>query len=274
MGQQQSSEKPERSTSSRGGTPSDQQKRVNRRQSLQALPIQGRASPANPSASNANAVAPIATTRHLETPQLEQYLQGSPDASAKASKLGRSGSKKEKKDDTAQDVRSATPHQPIAVPQSSGPMNVPMSKSKPDDFDKKAYEQEFFQPEDEDYEDRRYIPGTQLRPPRFPIPIADAILPIPESPSLDPIDKGIADVPSIDPDAALTGEPYHRRRSSMVSQSTLGGDEDDDIGDELPPIDPNQQTVPTTIEWNKRAHRVYLTGTFVNWERKYRMHHK
>ena len=272
MGQQHSSEKPER-TSSRSGTPSDQQKKVNRRQSIQALPVsQGRASPANPSASNTNAVAQTATTRHLETPQLEQYLHASPDG--RGGKLGRSGSKREKKDETTPDVKTQVlpPQQPPTLPQASGPIFVPVAKAKPDDLDKKAFEKDLFQAGQDDYEDRRYLPPAQLRPPRLPLPIADAILPIPESPSLDPIDKGVADVPSIEPDASLSGDPRLRRRSSMVSQTTQDGDED--IGDELPPVDPTQQTVPTIIEWNYSGHRVYVTGTFANWEKKYRMHHK
>ena len=266
MGQQQSSEKPER-TASRGGTPSDQQKRVNRRQSIQVIPVsRGRSSPANPSATNASAVAETTKTAHLETPQLEQYLHASPDAlGSKGGRLARSGSRREKKDETAQDVKPQPQPQLPAVP-----MAVPVAKSKPDDFDQKAFEKAF---DKDDYEDRRYIPPSQLRPPRLPLPIADAILPIPESPSLDPIDKGTADVPSIGQDASLGSvEPALRRRSSMVSQTTQDGD--DDVGDELPPVDPNQQTVPTTIEWNNSGHRVYVTGTFANWEKKFRLHHK
>ena len=58
----------------------------------------------------------------------------------------------------------------------------------------------------------------------------------------------------------------------MVSQTTL--DDDDDVGDELPPVDPSRPTVETTIEWNYSGHRVYVTGTFANWEKKFRMHHR
>lgn len=264
MGQQQSSEKPER-TASRGGTPSDHQKRANRRQSIQVIPTRGRSSPANPSASNASASAETTKTAHLESPQLEHYPNASPDAH-KSSKLGRSGSRREKREETAQDVK------PQPVPQQPAvPMNVPVAKSKPVDFDHNAYEKDF---DKHDYEDRRYVPSSQLRPPpRLPLPIVDADIPIPESPSLDPVDTGIADVPSIGPAASLGSVGLSlRRRSSMVSQTTL--DDDEDIGDELPPVDPTRGTVPTTIEWNHSGHRVYVTGTFANWEKKFRMHHK
>ncbi len=264
MGQQQSSEKPERAAS-RGGTPSDQQKRANRRQSIQVIPTRGRSGPANPSASNASAVAETPKTAHLTTPQLEQYLNASPEAlDVKGGKLGRSGSKREKKEDAAQDVKPPPQPQQPAVP-----MNVPIAKSKPVDFDQKAFEKDF----ENDYEGRRYIPPSQLRPPRLPLPIADAIIPIPESPSLEPVDKGTADVPSIGADASLGSVDLSlQRRSSMVSQTTQDGDED--VGDELPPVDPTRGTVPTTIEWNYSGHRVYVTGTFANWEKKFRMHHK
>jgi Glycogen recognition site of AMP-activated protein kinase len=271
MGAQQSSEKPERS-SSRGGMLSDQQKKVNRRQSIQAISLsKGRASPSNPSANNATATAQTATIRHLDAPQLEQYLQPSSDTSGKKSgSLGRSGSKREKKDEAVQDANSQ-PVQPVAVPQPAGPMNVPVAKSKPDDFDQYAFDHDF---RHEDYEDRRYATPAQLRPPRLPLPIADAVLPTPESPGLDPTTKDLIGVPSVGPDESLGSvvEPRLRRRSSMVSQSTH--DEDEDIGDELPPVDPTHETVPTVIEWNYSGHRVYVTGTFANWERKYRMHHK
>ena len=160
MGQQQSAEKPER-TASRGGTPSDQQKRVNRRQSIQAIPVsRGRSSPANPSASNANAVAETVKSAHLEAPQLEQYLHTSHDGGAKTVSLGRSGSKREKKDEPAQESK------PQSIPQRSPavPMNVPVAKSKPVDFDQKAFEKDF----ENDYEDRRYVPPSQLTPSKTP----------------------------------------------------------------------------------------------------------
>ena len=266
MGQQQSSEKPERTTS-RG---SDQQKKVNRRQSIQTLPIsKGRASPSNPSASNANATAQTARSGHLDTPALQHYLHTSPEASKTSGTLGRSRSTREKRDEFSPIDKSPL-RQPLAVPPTPAPINVPAAKSKHDDFDGTAFSKDF---REEDYEERRYVPSSQLRPPRLPLPIADAVIPIPESPSLDPVDKGTADVPTMHDDAGLAAEPPHlRRRSSMVSQTTI--DDDEDVGDELPPIDPTQQTVPHTIEWNQSGNRVYVTGTFANWEKKFRMHHK
>lgn len=266
MGQQQSSEKHDKSSGSRSGTPADRDKKVNRRQSIQALPVHGRSSPANPSATAASATARTTTPKNLDTPQLEHYLQGSPEAV----RIGRSGSRRSKKDDSAShsDTKSLASD---PVPIAASPMNVPTStsRSRPDQdgFDSKAFEKDFG---DNDYEERRYIAPAQLRPPRLPLPIADANVPIPESPSLDPVDKGVADVPSMEPDAALTFEPALRRKSSMVSLGT----EDDEVGDELPPIDPSQPSVPTVIEWRQPAHKVYVTGTFANWERKFKMHHK
>ena len=154
----------------------------------------------------------------------------------------------------------------MAVPQAVGPMDVPTSKSKQEEdrFDERPIAHS--QP----HEDRRYAPTAQLRPPRLPLPIAD--VPVPESPTLMPVDKGNADVPIFETDDPLTVvEPQIRRRSSMLSTNTQSEDE---VGEELQPyaVHPSTQTVPTVIEWNRGGHKVYVTGTFANWEKKYRLH--
>lgn len=58
----------------------------------------------------------------------------------------------------------------------------------------------------------------------------------------------------------------------MISTTT---ESEEEVGEELQPyaVEPaNAQTVPTVIEWNHGGQRVYVTGTFANWERKYRLH--
>lgn len=46
--------------------------------------------------------------------------------------------------------------------------------------------------------------------------------------------------------------------------------------DELQPytISGVGKAVPTTIQWTGYAQKVYVTGTFVNWEKKFRLHRK
>jgi hypothetical protein len=145
-------------------------------------------------------------------------------------------------------------------------MAVPAVKSKQETADER------YSGQSSAYEDRRYTPVAQTRPPRLPLPIADVT--IPESPTLLPVDKGNSDVPIFESDVPLSAmEPELRRRSSMLSTTTTLSEED--VGDELQPFaveSDNLQTVPTTIEWNHGGHKVYVTGTFANWEKKYRLH--
>ncbi|KAK5465416.1 galactose metabolism-related protein [Exophiala xenobiotica] len=257
MGQQQSSEK---SSGSRSGTPqAERDRKINRRVSIQAL-SQGRATPVDPSATKDTAVAQT-NPQHFEKPALQQYLHNaSPENNARGSKPERSASR------TARDKKYELEHRlrhqaPLAVPQSSGPMDVPMSRSKQDSTDEHTTT----------YQDRRYTPVAQLRPPRLPLPIAD--VPIPESPTLVPVDKGNSDVPIFETDEPLSAvEPHPRRKSSMMSTNT---ESEEEVGEELQPYAVEQtdnHTLPTVIEWNHGGQRVYVTGTFANWERKYRLH--
>ena len=141
-------------------------------------------------------------------------------------------------------------------------MDVPSaSRSKPNDY-----------LEDEDY-NRTYAPVAVLRPPRLPLPIAD-VEEMPESPTLPPHAMSNADVSVFETETSPTSaEQDLRRQSSMLSNETQ---EDDEIGDELQPYatQVTSQMVPTVIEWNHTGEKVYVTGTFANWERKFRLHAK
>ncbi|EXJ85402.1 hypothetical protein A1O1_05766 [Capronia coronata CBS 617.96] len=262
MGQQQSSEKG--STSRAGGAPpADKDRKISRRVSIQAL-SQGRSTPVDPSATKDTAVAQT-TSQHLEKPALQQYLQASsPDQHARSAKVERSSSRasREKRNELEQRPK----HQPpVPVPKASGPVDVPMSRSKQDSAEESVEEP------NNTYQDRRYTPIAQLRPPRLPLPIAD--VPIPESPALLPVDRGNADVPIFETDEPLSAiEPQTTRKSSMLSTTTQSEEE---VGEELQPFavdTATAQTVPTVIEWNHGGNKVYVTGTFANWEKKYRLH--
>ncbi|KIX06554.1 uncharacterized protein Z518_04530 [Rhinocladiella mackenziei CBS 650.93] len=260
MGQQQSSEK---SSASRTSTPqAEKDRKIHRRVSIQAL-SQARATPVDPSATKDTAVAQT-TSQHFEKPSLQQYLQApSPEQHAKVAKVERSTSRTSR--EKRNEVEHRSRHQAsLPVPQPSDPMDVPISRSKPDTVEERFDEQH------KAYQDRRYTPVAQLRPPRLPLPIAD--VPVPESPNLLPVDKGNADVPIFETDEPLSAiEPQTRRRSSMLSTTTQSEEE---MGEELQPYaaDTATQTVPTVIEWNHGGHKVYVTGTFTNWDKKYRLH--
>lgn len=263
MGQQQSAEKS--SAPPRSGTPqAEKERKVNRRVSLQAL-SHGRGPPVDPSASKDNAIAQT-TSHNLEKPDLQQYLQSttSDNMPFRTTKVERSTSKATKKPDQEMKPKPL----PIATPQPSGPMNVPTAaKSKQEEYIKSQFEDT-----QDGYHDRRYTPVAQLRPPRLPLPIADVS--IPESPTLMPVDKGNADVPIFETDDPLSANEAHlRRRSSMVSNTTQ---DEEDVAEELQPyaVAAIGHTVPTVIEWKQPGNRVYVTGTFANWERKHRLHRR
>jgi len=256
MGQNQSSEK-ER-TPSRTGTPHadrDRERRVNRRISVQQF---SRSQPADASATT---VAAQGTTTHsADSATLEKMLQStSPDLASKPNRLERSPSRR--KTQAEHQPAERQPPQPLSMP---GPapansIDIP-STTTPHVLPSRSREDEL-QDNGKDYEK-----STQLvsfhRPPRFPLPI------VPDSPSLGPVIKNDSDVPSIF-DSGDNVLPA--RRNSMLSVATQ---EEEDVGEELQPfgVGFSGQTVPYTIEWTQGADdKVFVTGTFAAWDKKYRL---
>ena len=113
--------------------------------------------------------------------------------------------------------------------------------------------------------DLDYIPPSNLNfPPRLPLPIGEEDH-TPGSPIITPADLSSALIEE-DVNGVLP------RQISVLSSTTV---EDDDVaGDELQPYSPNgsKRTVPTTVRWKQGGDRIYVTGTFTMWSRKYRMH--
>ncbi|KAF2434901.1 AMPKBI-domain-containing protein [Tothia fuscella] len=107
---------------------------------------------------------------------------------------------------------------------------------------------------DESYQ----LPSAQYnRPPRLPLPIEEE-LHTPGSPILSP-----ADVAAVEP---LDGLP---KRSSLLSN--IAADEDD-LGDDVDILAGGlHPPVPTLIEWREAGNKVYVTGTFAGWDRKFRL---
>ncbi|KAL5334797.1 hypothetical protein BJX70DRAFT_391167 [Aspergillus crustosus] len=99
------------------------------------------------------------------------------------------------------------------------------------------------------------------RPPRMPLPIGDATA-TPGSPISGPDDTSLL---------APERTPADQTTAVNPDITTI---EDDDTVDELQSHASGVvgRAVPTTIEWTGGGNKVYVTGTFVNWEKKFRLH--
>lgn len=109
-------------------------------------------------------------------------------------------------------------------------------------------------------------------PPRLPLPIEHEDL-TPGSPVVDAKDFP-DDVPEIEGEDELTGGRLVPNKS-LLSQTTAD-DEDESVGDltELDTLGPEQKrrTVPVEVTWVEPGDKIYVTGTFANWSKKFRMH--
>lgn len=115
--------------------------------------------------------------------------------------------------------------------------------------------------------DPNFIPPSTLNfPPRVPLPISEEVH-TPGSPIISP-----ADLSSILHEDEVDG--VLPRRSSILSQTTADEDELEDETQGYGQARTQGRTVPTLIEWKHGGGRVYITGTFTSWSRKYRMHRK
>lgn len=64
------------------------------------------------------------------------------------------------------------------------------------------------------------------------------------------------------------------RKSSVLSSTTVDDDEDMENNDAFPPDASRslQVKIPTRMEWNGPGEKVFVTGTFCNWEKKMKLH--
>ncbi|KAF2171105.1 carbohydrate-binding module family 48 protein [Zasmidium cellare ATCC 36951] len=114
-------------------------------------------------------------------------------------------------------------------------------------------------------------PANYSRPPRLPLPIEEEVH-TPGSPIITPQDVEGA-VTQLD-SSEIEGGDIPRKNS--VLSSTYG--DDDDIGDNEAFAAESSQwgeiRVPTEMEWNGHGDKVFVTGTFCNWEKKIKLHKK
>ncbi|KAK4501829.1 hypothetical protein PRZ48_007638 [Zasmidium cellare] len=155
---------------------------------------------------------------------------------------------------TTQEVKeTASPTQPVEVPPTS-------SDGQEDDFIPGFSESPYGLP-----------PANYSRPPRLPLPIEEEVH-TPGSPIITPQDIQGA-VTQLD-SSEIEGGDIPRKNSVL---SSTNGD-DDDIGDNEAFAAESSQwgeiRVPTEMEWNGHGDKVFVTGTFCNWEKKIKLHHK
>lgn len=100
------------------------------------------------------------------------------------------------------------------------------------------------------------------RPPRLPLPIEEEVH-TPGSPIISPADL----TTPIDPESIDGVLP---RRTSVLSSTTA--DEDDAADDSFDTEGGLRPAVPTIIEWLGPGEKVYVTGTFAGWNKKFRLH--
>lgn len=114
-------------------------------------------------------------------------------------------------------------------------------------------------------DDSYFLPASEFYgPPRLPLPIETEDY-VPGSPVIS--SEELAE--PLDP---LESEFLPQKTHSILSDKTV---DDEDVGD-----DPSTvirgilPTVPTVVEWREPGNKVYVTGTFADWDRKYRLNKK
>lgn len=120
-----------------------------------------------------------------------------------------------------------------------------------------------FEPSGPPDRDPNWVPPSNFNfPPRLPLPIGEE-LHTPGSPILTADDASTA-LHEEDVEGALP------RQTSHVSSTTL---DDEEFENELQPyaVEGSRKTVPTTVRWKQGGDKVYVTGTFASWSRKFRM---
>lgn len=224
--------------------PPPQDRKVARRTSLNAIPT-SKALAADPSATRETAAGHSATYQG----SVQQRLQ-----SRNPAELPNKNVSKPEKPEEKRRVPVQTKDAPSTDP--SNPVQVPVSRS--------TAGRDPVAPSGAPPINSYYNASNHLqRPPRMPLPIGDATT-TPGSPISGPEDSHIQSMPA---DQLLDGQ---MQAGSHVSSNTLDGDE---LVDELQPFGVGK-AVPTLIEWKGVGNKVYVTGTFVNWEKKFKLHRR
>ncbi|KAJ5166370.1 uncharacterized protein N7482_005151 [Penicillium canariense] len=222
------------------------ERKVVRRTSLNAIPTH-KATAADPSATRETAAGQSAAYQG----SVQQRLQSRNPADSSTKAASRSEKVDGRKTDYVQS-------RDVLPPDHSNPVQVPISRP--------AAARDSVAPSGPPL--NSYYSASQhlQRPPRMPLPIGDATT-TPGSPISGPEDSHIQSLPADQRlDEAMDPE------ATNLSSATLDGEE---IVDELFQPYANSgvgKAVPTIIEWSGPGQKVYVTGTFVNWEKKFKLY--
>lgn len=165
-------------------------------------------------------------------------------------------------------VPATTDDKPAASPRPvSKPLPLPIPRDQPHSHGSARVEPlhpASLEPADAS-QDAFVVPSSHYsRPPRLPLPIEE-----------EPVGPGSPIIPPADLNNFISHDEVEGalpRRASMLSDRTADAD-DDDLADEFKGPQ-GQVTVPTLIEWDGPGERVFVTGTFAGWERKFKLHAK
>lgn len=239
-------------------TTSHGDRRVNRRVSIQAL-TGGKATAADPSASKESATGH--SVSHNNQPPIQERLQSRnvPETSHR----GAEKPERHRSQRSAHGERREMVHRFRETPKEhSAPVQVPSTADRMAGKREQQAQVTASGPPLNTY----YGASAHLqRPPRLPLPIGDTTE-TPGSPVIAPSEAQT--VPFGQP---VVDSPHD---TSHLSAASIN---DDEAADELrdDTVDSLGKSVATRIEWRgPPAEKVYVTGTFVNWERKFRLHRK
>ena len=123
-----------------------------------------------------------------------------------------------------------------------------------------------------------YAPLSNLNfPPRLPLPIQEEVY-TPGSPIITSADVATDATAIASPEALMArgdaeardGEGTLPHPTSLLSNNTTMDEEEEHEIEG--PEEAKGKTVPTVVKWRQPGTKVYITGTFASWSRKYRMH--
>lgn len=255
-----------------------------RRESIQALSTKASAAPPSASLESASSLRPRSRARsHTTTDHLRAAVQDSLKSPSFEDKMGNEQSRQKGNPFASDKSHSHHSHShshsqpPALAPPKQKPAEekesyAPSPQTRPVDVPAVPREDvkitrtdaasSSLEPADASQEGFIVPSSHYSRPPRLPLPIEEEPH-TPGSPIIAPTDfASPLDLGEI--------EGAVPRRSSMLSSTTA---DDDELGDEFKGPQ-GKETVPTIVEWEGPGERVYVTGTFAGWDRKYRLHAK
>ncbi|PNS15479.1 hypothetical protein CAC42_738 [Sphaceloma murrayae] len=248
-----------------------------RRESVPAtLPAQSKATPAPPSASLESAVAQPSTGSPSQARDIRPSHSRNRSATVATPHLRPQGPSEKAMGNDSSKPKRARISPPNPPDLQTAPPSEPLADETPVDDSEPVFDPSPLDPTAPSLDAYNLPAASYSRPPRLPLPIGDENH-VPGSPILSPVNETeeLPRVDGLDTEVEQTESNEQtdfgvNRRTSVVSSTQ----DDDEEVEEFQPRDPNAPTVNYTIEWKLTApnQKVYVTGTFADWERKFRLH--